>query len=81
MTHTTALTPVLAGHIAAVNAFDENAIVATDPKTLDAFFDTTTWAGAVRNAQDTWYAGWTCNSGTASFGTGNSGLCSSLPLT
>ena len=29
MTHTTALAPVLAGHIAAVNAFDENAIVAT----------------------------------------------------
>jgi ketosteroid isomerase-like protein len=29
MTHTTALAPVLAEHIAAVNAFDENAIVAT----------------------------------------------------
>jgi len=29
MTHTIALAPVLAEHIAAVNAFDENAIVAT----------------------------------------------------
>ena len=29
MTHTAALTPVLAEHIAAVNAFDEDAIVAT----------------------------------------------------
>jgi len=29
MTHTATLAPVLAGHIAAVNAFDENAIVAT----------------------------------------------------
>ena len=29
MTHTTTLAPVLAEHIAAVNAFDENAIVAT----------------------------------------------------
>ena len=29
MTRTTALAPVLAEHIAAVNAFDENAIVAT----------------------------------------------------
>ena len=29
MTHTTALAPVLAEHIAAVNAFDEDAIVAT----------------------------------------------------
>ena len=29
MTHTTALAPVVAEHIAAVNAFDEDAIVAT----------------------------------------------------
>jgi hypothetical protein len=29
MTHTAALSPVLADHIAAVNAFDEDAIVAT----------------------------------------------------
>jgi SnoaL-like domain len=29
MTHTVALAPVLAEHIAAVNAFDENAILAT----------------------------------------------------
>ena len=29
MTHTTALAPVLAEHIAAVNAFDEDAIMAT----------------------------------------------------
>lgn len=64
-----------------VNGANENAIVGFDAKTLNAFFDTTTYAGAVRNAQDTWFAGWTCNSATANFGTGNSGLCTSLPLT
>ena len=35
----------------------------------------------VQNAADTWYAGWTCNSATANFGTGNSGLCTTLPTT
>lgn len=64
-----------------VNGANESAVVATDPKTINAFFDTTTWVGAVRNAQDTWFAGWTCNSATANFGTGNSGDCSSIPTT
>lgn len=68
-----------------VNGATETAVTATDPKTLDptGFFDTTTWIGAVRNAQDTWYAGWTCNSGYAAFDnttvTGRS--CTSLPTT
>jgi hypothetical protein len=44
------------------------------------FLDTTTWIGAVRNATDTWYAGWTCNSATANFGTGST-ACTSLPTT
>lgn len=71
-----------------VNGANETAVVATDPKSLFAagtfgngFFDTTTWIGAVRNASDTWYAGWTCNSATVNFGTGNSGNCTSLPTT
>lgn len=64
-----------------VNGANETAVVATDPKTIDAFFDSTTWIGAVRNAADNWYAGWTCNSATANFGTGNSGDCTSLPTT
>jgi hypothetical protein len=34
----------------------------------------------VRNATDTWYAGWTCNSGAANFGSA-SGDCTSLPTT
>ena len=53
-------------------------MTATDPKTLDAAFDTTTYVGAVQDATDTWYAGWTCNSATATFDT-TSTACTSLP--
>jgi hypothetical protein len=61
-----------------VNGANETAVVATNPQTLDAAFDATTYVGAVRDANDTWYAGWTCNSATASFGT-TSTACTSLP--
>lgn len=61
-----------------VNGTNEAAVVAVDPKTQDAAFDTTTYVGAVRDANDTWYAGWTCNSATASFGS-TSTACTSLP--
>jgi hypothetical protein len=61
-----------------VNGANETAVVAIDPKTVDAAFDTTTYAGAVKDANDTWYAGWTCNSGTANFGS-TSTSCNSLP--
>ena len=61
-----------------VNGANETARAATDPKTVDAGFDTTTYVGAVKDATDTWYAGWTCNSATANFGaTGTA--CTSLP--
>jgi len=63
-----------------VNGANETAVTATDPKSAAAFFDTTSWIGAVRNAADTWYAGWTCNSATANFGT-SSTACTSLPTT
>lgn len=46
-----------------------------------AFFDKTSYIGAVRDASDTWYKGWVCNSSTLDFGTGNTGLCTSLPTT
>ena len=61
-----------------INGANETAVTATDPKTIDAAFDTTAYVGAVRNATDTWYAGWTCNSATANLGAANS-LCTSLP--
>ncbi len=62
-----------------VNGANETAVTAFDAKTLNAYFDTTAYIGAVRNASDTWYEGWTCNTDAASFGTANTGLCSTLP--
>ena len=62
-----------------INGTNENAVAAFDPKALSSFFDTVTYVGAVRNAADNWYEGWTCNSATASFGT-NNGACTSLPV-
>lgn len=61
-----------------INGANETARTATDPKTIDAGFDTTTYVGAVKDANDTWYQGWTCNSATASLGASNS-ACSSVP--
>ncbi|MBC9031132.1 hypothetical protein IAG41_01890 [Sphingomonas sp. JC676] len=63
-----------------VNGASETAITAFDAKTLSAFFDTTTYAGAVKDANDNWYKGWTCNSGYITFdGSGSSRSCTSLP--
>jgi hypothetical protein len=73
-----AFTPTLASLF--IDGANETGVAAIDPKTLSAFFDTTTWIGAVRNASDTWYAGWTCNSSFANFGS-TSTACTSLPTT
>lgn len=62
-----------------VNGANEAAAAASNPKVLDAAFDATTYVGAVKDANDTWYAGWTCNSATASFGSSGS-ACTSLPV-
>jgi hypothetical protein len=35
-------------------------VTAVDAKAVYSFFDTTTYIGAVRNASDTWWQGWTC---------------------
>jgi hypothetical protein len=43
-----------------------------------AGFVTTPYVGAVKDAADTWYAGWTCNSGTANFGSTGT-ACTSVP--
>ena len=50
---------------------------------LNAFFDTTAYVGAVRDANDTWYAGWTCNSAYAPFDSTSNGrrACTSIPPT
>ncbi|MFM9853446.1 MAG: hypothetical protein ACKVOJ_11665 [Sphingomonadaceae bacterium] len=74
-----------------INGATETAVPAFNPATLNGvvfnsitltpagFFDATTYVGAVQNAADTWYTQWTCNSSTAMFGTGNTGMCTSLP--
>jgi hypothetical protein len=61
-----------------VNGAAETAATATNPQSFDASFDATTHVGAVRDAADTWYAGWTCNSSTATFDTAGT-ACTSLP--
>ncbi|MBA3941711.1 MAG: hypothetical protein C0520_10915, partial [Sphingopyxis sp.] len=76
--NTVAYTPTLTNLF--VNGATETARPAFDAKTLNAFFDTTAYVGAVRDANDTWYQGWTCNSSTANFGTA-SGSCSAIPTT
>lgn len=77
-----------------INGATETAVPAFDPSNVHAasgqptlalnrggqpqFFDAVTFAGAVRNAADTWYTQWTCNSTALNLGT-NTGLCTSLP--
>jgi hypothetical protein len=78
-----------------INGANEAAVPATDPTTFnaDAFagagqpnaaapnrLSAVNYIGAVRDANDTWFAGWTCNSGYVSFGAG-SGLCTAIPTT
>jgi hypothetical protein len=64
-----------------INGATETGVPVFNANGVDAFFDTVTYIGAVKDSADTWYAGWTCNSGWADFGSGNSGLCTSLPTT
>ncbi|KAA9017931.1 hypothetical protein F4U94_07630 [Sphingobium limneticum] len=61
-----------------INGPTETARTAIDPKTIDTNFATTNYIGAVKDSADTWYAGWTCNSATASFGS-TSGNCTVIP--
>jgi hypothetical protein len=72
-----AFTPTLASLF--INGASETAVPAFNASTLNPFFAATTYIGAVRDASDTWYAGWTCNSATATLGTSLTGLCTSLP--
>ncbi|AKH43942.1 hypothetical protein FHS61_002651 [Altererythrobacter atlanticus] len=48
-----------------------------DVTALSSFFETVNFIGAVPNGAD-WTQGWTCDSATVSFGSGNS--CQSLPV-
>jgi hypothetical protein len=81
-----AYTPTLTGTF--INGATETAVPVfnattfnADPETpAVAFFDNVSYIGAVRDANDTWYKGWVCNSATADFGLANTnGLCTSIP--
>jgi hypothetical protein len=54
-----------------INGANETAVPVTNPTILNAaannnvgFFQTVTYVGAVKDASDTWYKGWTCGMGT-----------------
>jgi hypothetical protein len=76
-----------------VNGANETAVAATDPTTFNADtlagtgqpntgapnrLEAVTFIGAVRNAQDANFAGWTCNASYVNFGS-QSGSCTALP--
>lgn len=75
-----------------MNGATENAVAVTDPTPFNAdpFFavnasapnrlEAVTYIGAIQNASDTRFQGWTCNSGYANFG-GSGILCTALPTT
>lgn len=62
-----------------INGATETAVTPFNPASLSSFFVPAPYIGAVRDANDTWYANWTCNSATASFGAG-SGACTAIPV-
>lgn len=66
-----------------VNGATETALTAYNAAQLNptgtSFLENAGFVGAVRDANDTWYQGWTCNSATASFGS-TSGACTSIPV-
>ena len=43
-----------------VNGATEAGVTAFDASTVDTFFETTTYIGAVEDASDTWWQGWSC---------------------
>lgn len=63
-----------------VNGANEAGVVAyANIKSLSSFFDAVTYVGAVKDASDTWYRGWTCDTATANFGSNSA--CTALPVT
>lgn len=70
-----------------VNGANENAVPVTNPTTFNTAgssapnqFTAVNFIGAVQNASDTNFAGWTCNAGYVNFGSA-SGSCTALPAT
>ncbi|MEP9401185.1 hypothetical protein [Sphingomonas sp. VNH70] len=55
-----------------------SAVTATDPSSIDSFFTSTNYVGALNGPSDTSFQGWTCNSTSAQFG-GSSTSCTAVP--
>ncbi|WP_334184156.1 hypothetical protein [Novosphingobium sp.] len=63
-----------------VNGAGETAIAAyASLSTLSSFFTNQTYIGAVKDAADTWYRGWTCDTTNANLGSNSA--CTALPTT
>lgn len=63
-----------------VNGANENGVAAyANLQSISSFFDAVTYIGAVKDASDTWYRGWTCDTATANFGSNSA--CTALPVT
>lgn len=46
--------------LAFINGANESAVPVTNPQTVYSWFQPVTYIGAVQNASDTWWRGWTC---------------------
>jgi hypothetical protein len=77
-----AYTNTLTGTGLYLNGANENAVTAFNATALSSFFEVPTpnRIGAAWAENNQWFVGWTCNSGTANFGSGSS-ACTSLPTT
>jgi hypothetical protein len=62
-----------------INGANETARPVFAASGVNSFFVNTPYVGAVRDASDTRFSGWTCNSSTASFGS-TSGNCTVIPV-
>ncbi len=60
-----------------VNGVNETGVTPFNAATLGSFLQATSYIGAVRDASDLWYRGWTCDSATAAFG--SNAPCASVP--
>ncbi|NVD43401.1 hypothetical protein [Qipengyuania atrilutea] len=63
-----------------INGSNESGVAVFNPTAISSFFDNPAQIGAAYEGNASWVNGWTCNSSTLSFGSGNTGNCSSLPV-
>ncbi|PTQ65917.1 hypothetical protein C8J45_101779 [Sphingomonas sp. PP-CE-3G-477] len=56
-----------------------SATTATDPSSINPFFTSTNFVGALNGPTDTAFQGWTCNSSSAQFGGTTTASCTAVP--